>query len=78
MPWAMDDPGSRGPGSDGERSSTYLCDWPGCRNAAEQAFGCVKELGACAALCAEHANAGRASQGPVKPGNYSYRPWRNV
>jgi hypothetical protein len=77
MPWAPDEPDARGPRSHEERRTTYLCDWPGCSNPAEHALGCVKELGACVALCEEHANGGRPSQGAVKPGRHTYRPLRN-
>jgi hypothetical protein len=44
-----------------EEQLIYLCDWPGCTNVAERALGCVKELGACLALCAEHGNGGGPS-----------------
>jgi hypothetical protein len=38
-----------------EGLTTFLCDWSECTNPAEHAIGCIPEIGACAALCAEHA-----------------------
>ena len=38
-----------------EELSEYLCDWPGCSNIADHVLGCAKEIGLCAAVCAEHA-----------------------
>lgn len=77
MPWAKVDAGIGGPRSHEEQPTTYLCDWPGCENAAKQVLGCVKELGASVALCTEHAIDGRPSPEAVKPGRYTYRPSRS-
>lgn len=43
--------------SDGseELLTEYLCDHPGCPNIATRVLGCVKEVGAMAAVCDEHA-----------------------
>lgn len=38
-----------------ELLTEYLCDHPGCPNIATQALGCVREVGAVAAVCDEHA-----------------------
>jgi len=76
MPWAAVRSAGIQPGSGEEQRTVYLCDWPGCVTPAAQALGCVKELGACAALCAEHANVGGRTADGVKPGRHSYRPWR--
>jgi hypothetical protein len=45
------------PNHDPEVLSEYLCDWPGCANVAVHVLGCVKEIGAVAAVCDEHAAA---------------------
>lgn len=38
-----------------ELLTEYLCDHPGCPNIAMHVLGCVKEIGAMAAVCDEHA-----------------------
>jgi hypothetical protein len=38
-----------------ELLTEYLCDHPGCPNIATHALGFVKEVGAMAAVCDEHA-----------------------
>ena len=38
-----------------DKLTEYLCDWPGCANIAHQVLGRVKEIGASAVLCDEHA-----------------------
>jgi hypothetical protein len=76
MPWVPFEAGGIGPLSHEEQHPTYLCDWPGCENAAEHVQGCVKELGACVALCTQHAKGGGPSQGAAKPGRHTYRPVR--
>ena len=38
-----------------EELSEYFCDWPDCSNIADAVVGCAKEIGLCAAVCAEHA-----------------------
>jgi hypothetical protein len=70
LPWTTVEAGVGGPRSH-EAELIYLCDWPGCTNVAEHALGCVKELGACVALCAEHGNGGGPSYGAVKTGQHS-------
>jgi hypothetical protein len=38
-----------------EELAEYLCDHPGCPNPATQVLGCIRELTAGVAVCAEHA-----------------------
>jgi len=38
-----------------ELLSEYLCDHPDCPNIATQVLGCIREVGAVAAVCDEHA-----------------------
>jgi hypothetical protein len=45
----------------------YLCDWPDCPNIAVHVLGCVKEIGAVAAVCDEHAAAIDSRIRSVKP-----------
>ncbi len=60
MPWVIVEPGLTGPRSYRERVTTYLCDWPHCANVAQYVLGCIPELGACVALCKEHAKMSRS------------------
>jgi hypothetical protein len=45
----------------------YLCDWPDCPNIAVHVLGCVKEIGAVAAVCDEHAAAIDSRSRSLKP-----------
>ena len=38
-----------------ELLTEYLCDHPGCPNIATRVLGCIREVGAVAAVCDEHA-----------------------
>jgi hypothetical protein len=42
--------------ADGEEETLtlYVCDWPGCANAAVHVLGSIKELRALAIVCEEH------------------------
>jgi hypothetical protein len=44
------------PTADGHEEvlTEYLCDWPGCPNAAVHPLGCIKEIRAVAVVCEEH------------------------
>jgi hypothetical protein len=66
MPWVIVEPGLKGPRNYHEGLTTYLCDWPDCTRPAEQAMGCIPEIGACAALCAEHAKKVKPARGPFR------------
>jgi len=37
-----------------ETLTLYLCDWPGCPNAAVNVLGSIKELRALVVVCEEH------------------------
>jgi hypothetical protein len=38
-----------------ELLTEFMCDYSGCPNIATQVLGCVREIGATAAVCDEHA-----------------------
>jgi len=42
-----------------EELTEYLCDSPGCPNVATQVLGCVRGIGAGAAVCETHAPTAR-------------------
>jgi hypothetical protein len=50
--------GCMGPDGEEEVLTEYICDWPGCANVAKHVLGYVKELGAAAVVCDDHAPAG--------------------
>jgi len=52
--------GLRTPDGREEALTEYLCDHPNCPNIATQSLGCVREVGALAAVCDEHAPSSRA------------------
>jgi hypothetical protein len=57
MPQVTIKTGFSAPNGGEEVLAEYLCDWPGCPNIAVRVLGCVKEIGAVAAVCEEHAAA---------------------
>ena len=67
MPWVPGKAADKDRARHDERPARYVCDWPGCRNVAEQVMACVKELGASAAFCTEHAIGAGPGQGDMKP-----------
>jgi hypothetical protein len=56
MPWVKVEAFDRDPDGDEGELVTYRCDWPGCTNPAQAVLGCVREISACFALCAAHAD----------------------
>ena len=55
--------------SDGEEETLtlYLCDWPGCPNAAVHVLGSIKELCTLAVVCEEHTPPTRRVPRPQDP-----------
>jgi len=54
MPIVTIKTGFRLPDGKEETLTQYLCDWPGCPNAAVHVLGSIRELRGLAVVCEEH------------------------